>query len=152
MDGMLPYLLNDLAVTCCKTCKLHGESFVDFNLNGKNEPAKQKTAQDVKKHIGEYVDLSFPVYGWKWLDVYEAYYRYIPLVESPGIAYIVIIGESTSPAEQMMVSILSTWPYIVITLLLAVVAGIVIWFLVSRLMFFNFFTPEVSNDALLISR
>lgn len=131
MDGMLPYLLNDLALTCCKTCKLHGKSYVDFNLNGKNQPAMQKSPREVKSQIDDYVDLSFPIYGWTWLKVYEGYYRYIPLVQSPGIAYIVIMDDSIGPAEKMFKSILELWSYLALTLLLAAVAGIIGWFLVS---------------------
>ena len=74
---------------------------------------------------------SFPVYGWTWQEYYGAYYRYIPLVESPGVAFIVIEDEVLSPSERLIKEVFATWPYIVVTTLLAVLAGIIIWFLVS---------------------
>lgn len=73
---------------------------------------------------------SFPVYGWKWQDYYSAEYRYIPLVESPGVAFIIIEKEGLSPSQRLVNEVFATWPYLVITTLLAALAGIVIWFLV----------------------
>ena len=56
MTGMLPPLLNDLAVTCCRTCKLHGGSYVDFERNGNNQRALAESDHLVKVWIRE--DLS----------------------------------------------------------------------------------------------
>ena len=76
------------------------------------------------------LNFSFPVYGWKWQDYYSAEYRYIPLVESPGVAFIIIEKEGFSPSQRLVNEVFATWPYLVITTLLAALAGIVIWFLV----------------------
>ena len=75
---------------------------------------------------------SFPVYGWKWQEYYSAYYRYIPLVESPGVAFIIIEKEGLSPSQRLINEVFGTWPYMVITTLLAVLAGMVVWFLVNK--------------------
>ena len=75
-------------------------------------------------------DLSFPVYGWKWMSVYQAYYKYIPLVESPGVAYIIILDKSLSHTESIMKSILETSNFFILVMLMALVAGMVMWFLV----------------------
>ena len=76
---------------------------------------------------------SFPVYGWKWQEFYSAYYRYIPLVESPGLAFITIDKKGLSPSQRLINEVFATWPYLLITTLLAALAGIVIWFLVRKL-------------------
>ena len=78
------------------------------------------------------LNLSFPVYGWKWQEYYSADYRYIPLVESPGVAFIIIGKEGVSPSQRLVNEVFATWPYMVITTLLAALAGIVMWFLVSN--------------------
>ena len=131
MTGMLPFLFSDLASTCCKTCKQHGETIVDFNRNGKMKPALQHSIRGVESFLDDDTDFSFPIYGWKWQKVYKKYYRYIPLVESPGFAFIMIMDNLGSPVWHMYYEILGTWPYLLFTVLTALTAGIIIWFLVS---------------------
>ena len=131
MTGMLPAILEDLAVSCCRACKLHGQSFVDFSMNGRNLPAEQTSDQSVKSIIDHDTDFSFPIYGWKWLKTYNAYYLYIPLVESPGIVHIAIMDQHEDGALLIVKTVFRTWPLMLITLLMAVIAGIVIWFLVG---------------------
>lgn len=72
------------------------------------------------------------MYGWKWQEYYSADYRYIPLVESPGVAFIIIEKEGLSPSQRLVNEVFATWPYMIITTLLAALAGIVIWFLVGN--------------------
>lgn len=130
MSGMIPEILNNLTIECCQTCQAHGKSFVDFVQNGKNMSAFQHNEMDVQALIDDTNDLSFPVYGWKWQDRYQEVYRYIPLVESPGFAFLLIQPETDSPLRAIVSSIIATWPYLLITLMMALLAGIVIWFLV----------------------
>lgn len=128
VTGMLPPLLSDLAVTCCRTCKLHGGSYVDFERSGDNQRALAESAHLVKSRVGG-SDFSFPIYGWKWQTTYAEVHRYIPLVESPGSALLIIMDETKNPVDAVVDSILNTWSYILLVLLMALVAGIVIWFL-----------------------
>lgn len=74
--GMLPAILNDFAMYCCKTCKDHGKSYVDWLRNGKNTSSKQHDDQILKEFI-ETTDLNFPVYGWTWQESYEGIYRFV---------------------------------------------------------------------------
>jgi hypothetical protein len=99
--------------------------------------AFQHNELDVKALIDDTNDLSFPVYGWKWQDRYQGDYRYIPLVESPGFAFLLLRPETESPLIAIVNSILATWPYILITLLMALLAGIVVWFMVCIFRLFN---------------
>lgn len=132
MSGMIPKILNDLTVECCQTCQSHGSSYVDFVQNGKNISAFQHNEQDVIDLIDDSNDLSFPVYGWKWQDRYQEIYRYIPLVESPGFAFLLLEPETENPLKAIIKSIFETWPYLLITVLLALIAGCIMWFLVRR--------------------
>lgn len=74
--GMLPPIVEDFAVSCCKTCKSHGRSYVDWLHNGKNTSSEQNDAQKIKEYI-EYTDLNFPIYGWTWQENYERIYRFV---------------------------------------------------------------------------
>ena len=45
LGGMMPATINDFVISCCRTCKLHGESYVDFNANGDGGPAWRRTKE-----------------------------------------------------------------------------------------------------------
>ena len=64
------------------------------------------------------------------MKVYKAYYKYIPLVESPGVAYLVVMDESLSHEDSIMKSVLDTSNFFILVMLMALVAGMVMWFLV----------------------
>ena len=64
------------------------------------------------------------------MKVYKAYYKYIPLVESPGVAYLVVMDESLSHEDSIMKTVLDTSNFFILVMLMALVAGMVMWFLV----------------------
>lgn len=64
------------------------------------------------------------------MSVYQAYYKYIPLIESPGVAYIVIMDRSLTNTENILNSILDTSNFFILVMLMALVAGMIMWFLV----------------------
>lgn len=142
MSGMIPAILNNLAITCCQSCKSHGSSYVDFINNGHNKTAFQYNELDVVNLIDNTNDLSFPIYGWKWQDTYEELYRFIPLVDSPGFAFLLLEPQTESPLRSIVMSIIETWPYLLIVCILALVAGIIMWFLVR----FYYELSQISRD------
>lgn len=95
------------------------------------KPAHQQNENEVAELIDDKNDLSFPVYGWKWQVTYAERFRYIPLVESPGFAFLLREPDTDTPLKAVLKSTFATWPYILITVLMALIAGIVMWFLVS---------------------
>ena len=139
---MLPLLFSDLATTCCKTCKQYERTIVDFNSNGKKTKALRQNKNEVAQLIDDDTDFSFPIHGWKGQEIFKNYYRYIPLVESPGIAFIVIFEDLGDPVWHVYHEIIGTWPYILFTILTALVAGIIIWFLVRYSLFLCYFLYE----------
>ena len=71
------------------------------------------------------------------MSVYKAYYKYIPLIESPGVAYIVIMDKSLTKTEAIFTSILGTANFFILVMLMALIAGMIIWFLVRKNFFFK---------------
>ncbi|XP_048579474.1 uncharacterized protein LOC116616082 isoform X2 [Nematostella vectensis] len=128
-SGIIRPILNDLAVRCCHVCQSHGHSQVDFVTNSNGGPAMQPSDQAVKSLIGNASDLSFPIYGWNWQTYYSGAYRYIPLIDSPGFAYIVLQPVPENTGQRIVNSLLATWPYMLITMLITLLAGMLIWFL-----------------------
>ncbi|XP_048579577.1 uncharacterized protein LOC5515780 isoform X2 [Nematostella vectensis] len=129
MSGMIPEILRNLTVSCCRTCRQHGQSYVDFFRNGQGGPSYHTNEKEVQNLIDNNNDLSFPVYGYQSQIVYEGIYRFIPLVESPGFALLVKEPDKINAFREIMLSVLGTWPCLLLTVLMALLAGIVMWML-----------------------
>ena len=56
------------------------------------------------------------------------YYR--PLFSSPGVAVLVMKEDSSESAKAILTSVISAWPVLLLTLIMAWLAGIVMWALV----------------------
>ena len=58
------------------------------------------------------------------------YYR--PLVTSPGVAVLVMKEDSSESAKAILMSVISAWPVLLLTVVIAWLAGIVMWALVRH--------------------
>ena len=58
-------------------------------------------------------------------------YWFVPTIESPGVAFIVVGDEPGTQAKAIFDSVLQGWPVLVLTVVMAVLAGIIMWGLVS---------------------
>ena len=57
----------------------------------------------------------------------------MPLIASPGVAFIVVDEPPGTSANAVFKSVLSGWPVLLLTLLMALLSGIVMWGLVSTI-------------------
>ena len=85
--------------------------------------------------------LSVVVNGWVDIDARKKlttqstlfqgeYYR--PLVTSPGVAVLVMKEDSSESAKAILMSVISAWPVLLLTVVIAWLAGIVMWALVRH--------------------
>ena len=56
---------------------------------------------------------------------------YWPLVQTPGVAYIVNTGAGQSPASVLNNTLVSSWPTVLLVFVTSLLAGLFIWILVS---------------------
>ena len=56
----------------------------------------------------------------------------MPLISSPGVAFIVVDDPPGTSAQAVFNSVLSGWPVLVLTLLMALLSGIIMWGLVRE--------------------
>lgn len=132
--GIFPPLLKSAVSYCCQTCQQwNGESYIDFNLNARDNPAQQESENLLKQQIDNETDISFPVYGWKTQDLYKNQYPYTPFIESPGHVFIVISEETDSLVKALIISIFDTWPVVLLTFVFATLSGVIIWLIVCLL-------------------
>lgn len=99
--------------------------------NGKGSAAFKSSNIDMLNDIDDVPEISFPVHGTKYMSQYGGSYRYVHLIDTPGIAFITVAEPPDSTSFAVMQSIFDCFPLLVIAMSLAFVAGVVIWFLVS---------------------
>lgn len=92
-DGIIPAILKALVFHCCGACKSgNGQSVVDFSRDGNGNAAKKSGVIEVKDSLSVPTSITFPITGTMDQEVFhgsEGTYQYIPVMEKPGIAFIV---------------------------------------------------------------
>ncbi|XP_028403045.1 uncharacterized protein LOC114525810 [Dendronephthya gigantea] len=124
--GIFPYIVEDAVVSCCQTCRTHNYSTVSFSRNYHGDPAEVTRYEALVNSIDGLTDLTFPVYGYVGMNLYHSLYKYTPLIESPGSAFIVR-KEETNMSELLLMNILGNWPLAAVMVCLAFAAGAVMW-------------------------
>lgn len=71
-------------------------------------------------------DFACPLYGSKEQEKFRGF-PFIPIVESPGVAF--FVKEERRKDNPLLGSLAGSWPILVVTLLLASLSGVIIWFL-----------------------
>ena len=75
--------------------------------------------------------ITFPISGYKDDHQYQSEYTFMPLISSPGVAFIIVDEPPGTSANAVFNSVLSGWPVLLLTLLMALLSGIIMWGLVS---------------------
>lgn len=123
--GIFPDILKKLVQECCDPVDKSGKPKQCVNLNFTEVPSND--SEVVKKHIGmNGTVMSMPVYG-DMKDVKFQSYPFYPVVESPGVVFIVKKEDSTNAAKAVMEAVFQGWPVLLLTLIMAALSGIVIW-------------------------
>ena len=131
LEGVLSSIVTDMVRTACGYCPAHGDTFIDMTTNGKGESSAKKSVLDVLKDIDDVPQISFPIYGNKFIERYMAEYAYINLVESPGVAFIAAKRFPGKAADNMISALTDCVPVLVMSTIMAYISGFIIWVLVS---------------------
>ena len=128
IQGMFPSILEEILDYCCPG----GAEKVKF--------AKLlRTPLEAEDHflsdnVNEY-DFTFPIHAPAGTQSFRDH-QFIPLVRVPSVVLLAYDGnERTTKTHAIASTILKAWPIMVFILLTATFSGIIIWFLVSNLMF-----------------
>ena len=130
-DGILASVLSKMAVTCCQTCQSHGESFLEFSLDGDKRNAEKPSDAALKEAISEKTEFHFPIPGSMDQEKFGAEHGYWPLVQTPGVAYIVNTGDSYTPSDALNDTLLDCWAALLVVFVTSLLAGLIIWILVG---------------------
>ncbi|XP_066921300.1 uncharacterized protein [Clytia hemisphaerica] len=115
-EGLFKDILNLIITDICQNC-----SQILFDMPPANNSKEVEDQVEANQ-----TDFGCPMYGSKEQESFRDF-PFIPIVESPGVAFFVKdIKQTSSP---LLGSLTGSWPILVMTLLLASVSGIIIWFL-----------------------
>ena len=117
--------------TACGICPAHGDTIIEISNNGKNALSAKEDVLEVLKDIDDVSEISFPIYGNKYITKYLGDYAYINIVESPGVAFLAASRPPGGKATNMIMAVLQTVPLIVLSACMAFMSGFIVWFLVS---------------------
>lgn len=144
-QGILGSIVEDMLLTSCGICtKGHGQTALSYEDNGKGNAAHKRTMNAVREDVDHRTQVSFPVIGAMDDDKFQKEYVFVPVVESPGIVFITV-SQNGSKASALS-AIVQYLPLYMFCLIMAYAAGVIIWALVSYLLFgFTFFIKPISN-------
>lgn len=125
--GVLPEIIERMTSSCCSTC---GGTVVDFEKDGFGEISEKGNYPELLKSLDSATTFAFPIVGHAGSNKYGSHFGFVPAVESPGMVVIVKKKSTESIALTVLWSVFGLWPILLINVLLALVAGIVIWVLV----------------------
>ena len=142
-------ILDEMVLHCCSDCRNgHGTSFIDYTLDGNNNPSQKNTEEDMRISIDSNTDLSLPVYGFSDQRRYMMRFRFVPIVESPGAAFIVARKEfgSESPIERLVYGF---GPLLLFNVMTICLTGLLMWILVSSFwqLVDGVIDEKIQNDA-----
>ena len=94
------------------------------------ETLEKDSFQEVLNNINNDVDISFPIQGNKYMTHYGGVFPYISVVETPGSVYFTVKNIPSTAHVLLNASVYSI-PLLLLVFILSLLAGIVIWVLVS---------------------
>ena len=133
-EGPIPFILDGAAKTCCPQCHNGLNATIDYE-HDKNGVAAEKTSMLTSKKIENEAEMSFPIEGYQGQNAYGIY-RYVPLMESGGVALVGTLPTIEENASFMIMVGTTCFPMALLAFLMIMIAGWVIWFLVSLLLVF----------------
>ncbi|XP_031551135.1 receptor-type tyrosine-protein phosphatase F-like, partial [Actinia tenebrosa] len=111
-------MITDICGTCLNG---HGVTSVHFDNDVTGFSLKKETPNEVKSSISDKSHLSFPVN-----DYVNEEHEFVPIVKSPGIAFITLKDTDNSHDSVLMNIVFQCWPIVVMCLAMPYLAAIVV--------------------------
>jgi hypothetical protein len=134
--GIFPDILTHAIEFCCEDCVYGDAATINFIGNEKTK-ALQRGFIEVKNSLREDIDFHFPIHGTGYKMEYAGGYPYVPLVHSPGAAFIISSHNGYNQSERVIQTFLDSWTFIVVLVLASYMVGLVMWLIVSSLIDIN---------------
>lgn len=133
-QGIIGTLVEEMLLKSCGICTNgYRRTVLNFTNNGKGSAAYKRTMNTVREDVDHRTQVSFPIIGAMDDAKFQREYVFVPIVESPGFAFITFSqdGSSTSAIS----AVIQYLPLYLFCLIMAYAAGIIVWALVSSFPF-----------------
>lgn len=129
-QGIVGSLVEEMILKSCGICRDgYGPTVLNFSHSGKGRVAYKRTINAVREDVDHRTQVSFPIIGAMDDAKFQREYVFVPLVESPGIAFITVSQDTSSTSA--ISAIIQYLPLYLFCLTMAYAAGIIVWALVS---------------------
>ncbi len=128
--GIIGELVQEMILSSCGKCTGHGETILDFTRNGKGAAARKPSMGGVGSDVDDNTQVSFPIIGHMDDDKYLKEFVFVPVVESPGIAFISLANEPSRP-DVAALAWSKSWAIVVLSVVMGFIAAVLIWLTVS---------------------
>ena len=116
--------------SCGKCHEEQGETFLDIKNNGKGASARKTSMGEVQADVDDRTHVSFPVLGNMDDEKYLKEFVFVPVVQSPGIAFIALANQ-VSRTEVVALTWKRSLPIVLLIVVMGLVVALLIWIAVS---------------------
>ncbi|XP_078344933.1 uncharacterized protein LOC144630436 [Oculina patagonica] len=124
--GIIGELVQEMILSSCGKCTGHGETILDFTQNGKGAAARKTSMGEVGSDVDDKTQVSFPIIGHIDDDKFLKEFVFVPVVESPGIAFISLANEP-SRTDVAALAWSKSWAIVVLSVVMGFIAAVLIW-------------------------
>ena len=107
---------------------------LDIENNGKGAPARKASMGEVQADVDDRTHVTFPVLGNMDDEKYLKEFVFVPVVQSPGIAFISLANQ-LSRTEVVALTWNRSWPIVFLIVVMGFIVAVLIWIAVST--YFN---------------
>lgn len=132
MDGIFSHIVTDMIYTACGECLAYGSTEIDITSNGNKQPSAKESLVDVLGDIHDVAQISFPIYGNKYVTRFGGVHAYVNLVESPGLAFVAAKRIPGAAATNMINAVFSCFPLVILSACMSFISGFIIWLLDTK--------------------
>ncbi|CAH3178695.1 unnamed protein product [Porites lobata] len=118
--GIIPEILVHMLQVSCGQCLAYQTWNISYNFN--------KTENILDRDNQPWVDFRFPVRSAVGRTTYRGIHKYIPLLTIPGVALMTRKKTPSGYARDLSNSVLACWPIFAVSFSMAILTGILIWF------------------------
>ena len=103
---------------------------LDIENNGKGAPARKASMGEVQADVDDRTHFTFPVLGNMDDEKYLKEFVFVPVVQSPGIAFISLANQLSS-TEVVALTWNRSWPIVFLIVAMGFIVAVLIWIAVS---------------------
>ncbi|XP_031556522.1 uncharacterized protein LOC116293260 [Actinia tenebrosa] len=118
VEGIFPHLINKMLNFCCNM-----STVVSY---GKIIKSIRKLEGQLDDPQAAY-DLTFPITGISEDDKTFKDLQFIPVVQAPRVALLVLDKDMTDQTSQLLMTVTKAWPILVFIIVAATLSGMIIW-------------------------